>query len=385
MKLSFDLCSLYDSLITQNYLLLISILIGIATALAFPVVGTWVVDFFINAPTYNGPKTDHFDGKKFSNLDGIRARGFTDIIKWALTEEPGEWKELNEKDVSYGKPPIAKIEDGSIHVTFVNHATFLIQACGLNILTDPIWSLRASPFQWIGPKRMRPPGIRFEDLPDIDLVLISHNHYDHLDIHTVKRLQEEHNPQFITPLGVSLFLHQHGITNTVEMDWWESREADNAISISAVPSQHFSGRGLSDRDKTLWCGYVLQTKAGTVYFAGDSGYDGFFEKIGSTFNPIDLALIPIGAYRPRWFMEPIHVDPEQAVQIHRDVGARKSIGMHFGTFPLADDGMNEPQADLAKAKEKYGLAEDAFITLEQGGREVIKTRQEPKARRPAVG
>lgn len=344
-----------------------------------------MVDSFINAPTYKGPESDHFDGKKFSNLDGIRARGFFDIIKWALTEEPGEWKELKEQDISYGEAPLARINDNSIHVTFVNHATFLIQTGGLNILTDPIWSLRASPFQWIGPKRMRPPGIRFEDLPDIDLVLISHNHYDHLDIHTVKRLQQEHNPQFIMPLGVSLYLHQNGVTQTIEMDWWEHKEFSDKISISAVPSQHFSGRGLSDRDKTLWCGYVLETEAGTVYFAGDSGYDGFFKKIGSTFNPIDLALIPIGAYRPRWFMEPIHVDPEQAVHIHQDVGAKKSIGMHFGTFPLADDGMREPKKDLAVAKEKHGLADDAFITLKQGGKQIINTHQVVKAKRSATG
>lgn len=364
---------------------MLSILIGIVAALAFPVVGTWVVDFFINAPTYQGPKSDHFDGKRFSNIDGIRARGFFDIIKWALTEEPGEWEELSEKQASFGEPPRARIEDDSIHVTFINHATFLIQTGGLNILTDPIWSLRASPFQWIGPKRMRPPGIRFEDLPNIDLVLISHNHYDHLDIHTVKRLQQEHNPHFIMPLGVSLYLHQNGITQTTEMDWWERREFSSTISISAVPSQHFSGRGLSDRDKTLWCGYMLETDAGTVYFAGDTGYDGFFKEIGSKFDPIDLALIPIGAYQPRWFMEPIHVDPEQAVQIHLDIGAGKSIGMHFGTFPLADDGMNEPLEELATAKKKYGIAGKDFITLEPGAKNIFHKQQAASLKKSATG
>lgn len=363
---------------------MIAILIGIITALAFPVVGTLVVDYFINAPTYKGPKSGHFDGKTFSNFDGIKARGLWDVIKWALTEDPGEWKELGEQDIQYGQPPRKHIDDGTLSVTFVNHATFLIQVNGLNILTDPIWSLRASPFQWIGPKRMRPPGIRFEDLPKIDLVLISHNHYDHLDINTVKRLKEEHHPKFITPLGVSAYLHENGIGHTAEMDWWDELKISDSVSVSAVPAQHFSGRGLTDRDKTLWCGFVLQTGAGTVYFAGDTGYDGIFDKIGAAFNPIDLALIPIGAYRPRWFMEPIHVDPNQALQIHRDVRARKSIGMHFGTFPLADEGMYEPHSDLESAKEKHGLAADEFITIKEGESLAIE-KKSISFRKSAVG
>jgi len=365
---------------------LIAILIGIITALAFPVVGTLVVDYFINAPTFkdNGYRSDHYDGKTFSNLDGIRARGLWDVIKWAVTEDPGEWKEIGEEDVNYGQPPQKHIDDGSLSVTFVNHATFLIQVNGLNILTDPIWSLRASPFQWIGPKRMRPPGIRFEDLPKIDLVLISHNHYDHLDINTVKRLNEEHHPKFITPLGVSAYLHENGIGHTAEMDWWDELKISDSVSLSSVPAQHFSGRGLTDRDKTLWCGYVLQTGAGTVYFAGDTGYDGIFNKIGTVFNPIDLALIPIGAYRPRWFMEPIHVDPDQALQIHRDVRARKSIGMHFGTFPLADEGMHEPCSDLESAKQKHGVAADEFITIKEGDSFTIEAK-DINFRKSAVG
>lgn len=341
-------------------------LIWFLAAILLLIFATSIVDLIIKAPGYKGSQSDHFNGKTFRNLDGIKARGFSDILKWALTGDPGAWMQLNEKDTNFGSVSHSRIDNGNVHITFVNHATFLIQIDGINILTDPIWSLRASPFQWIGPKRMRPPGIRFEDLPDIDIVLISHNHYDHLDINTILKLREKFDPKFITPLGVSPFLKKNGIDHTSEMDWWEQQEINQLLSVSAVPAQHFSGRGLSDRDKTLWCGYVLQTPSTTIYFAGDTGYDGFFKKIGSQFNPIDIALIPIGAYRPRWFMRPIHVNPEEAVFIHNDIGAKTSIGMHFGTFPLADDGMTEPRKDLEKAKKKHGLSDNEFVTIREG-------------------
>lgn len=332
----------------------------------FLTIGTFVVDFIISAPTTTGPKSDHFDGKRFSNPNNTKARGFKDIIKWSLSGDPGVWKEIPNEEVTFGTPVPSVDEIDKIAITFVNHATFLIQTDGLNILTDPIWSERASPFQWIGPKRMRPPGIRFEDLPHIDLVLISHNHYDHLDINTVLNLNETYEPLFILPLGVSNFLKENGIYNTVELDWWQQYEVDHELKISSVPAQHFSGRGLTDRDKTLWCGYVVQLPKGNFYYAGDTGYDGFFTEIGKRFAPIHTALIPIGAFRPRWFMRPIHVDPEEAVLIHKDIQAKTSIGMHFGTFPLADDGMNEPVELLAEARAKHSIAEDEFQVLREG-------------------
>ncbi|MDZ7716307.1 MAG: MBL fold metallo-hydrolase [Balneolaceae bacterium] len=338
---------------------------AILVCATFLIVGTLTVDYIIKAPVYKGPPTEHFNGKTFSNIDGIKARGLKDVIKWAITEEPGPWTVLSEEDITYGSVPESTVTEG-IKITFVNHATFLIQVDGLNILTDPVWSERASPFQWIGPKRMRPPGIRFQDLPEIDVVLISHNHYDHLDIHTAKRLKDAFDPLFITPLGVPLYLKENGITNTAELNWWNDYVINQEVKVFAVPAQHFSGRGLTDRDKTLWAGYVLQTPAGNIYFAGDTGYDGFFKDIGQRFNPIDVALIPVGAYKPRWFMSPIHVDPFEAVQIHKDVGAKQSIGMHFGTFPLADDGMTEPINDLAKAREQAGIDKKDFFILNEG-------------------
>lgn len=342
------------------------VLISILAAVLLLVFATYVVDFIIKAPAYKGPETGHFNGRTFHNLDGIKARGFKDIIKWAFSGDPGSWTKLTEKQSEFGTIQHARNSNEDVHITFVNHATFLIQIDGINILTDPVWSLRASPFQWIGPKRMRPPGIRFQDLPEIDLVLISHNHYDHLDKNTVRALKKAFDPQFVTPLGVSEYLHKLGIERTIEMDWWNKKEISEKLSLSSVPAQHFSGRGLTDRDKTLWCGYVLEAPSSTIYFAGDTGYDGFFKKIGAKFNPIDIALIPIGAYRPRWFMRPIHVNPEEAVLIHKDIGAVSSIGMHFGTFPLADDGMSEPREDLEKARNKHGLTREEFFTLDEG-------------------
>lgn len=340
-------------------------------------IGTYIVDLIIKAPPYKGTNKDHFDGKKFHNLSKVKGRGLLDILKWSLNKDPGPWEKLTKRDAKFGQPPKPLVKDGEIVVTFVNHTTFLIQVNGLNILTDPIWSERASPFQWIGPKRMRPPGIRFEDLPQIDVVLISHNHYDHLDVHTAKKLKERFDPLFIAPLGVSVYLQEHGITDTAELDWWEKQKISETINTSAVPAQHFSGRGLSDRDKTLWCGYVIETPAGTIYFAGDTGYDGFFKKIGARFAPIDIALIPIGAYRPRWFMKPIHVDPEQAVLIHKDLNAKTSIGMHFGTFPLADEGMHEPIRDLAKARKKQKLADEEFIVMDEGQQKIFQPQKQP--------
>lgn len=351
-----------------------------AAGAIFLAAATLFVDLIIKGPVSSGWSSDHFNGKTFSNPDNVKVRGAKDIVKWSLSGDPGPWRELPEDDAEKGHPPRRFIPEDEVVITFVNHSTFLIQAGGINILTDPIWSERASPFQWIGPRRMRPPGIRFEDLPEIDLVLVSHNHYDHLDILTVRRLHETFSPVFVTPLGVSRILEENGITEFVELDWWGEHPFTERIAVTGVPAQHFSGRGLSDRDKTLWCGYMIGLPQGNIYFAGDTGYNGIFKEIGRRFAPIRTALIPIGAYRPRWFMAPIHVDPEEAVLIHKDVGAERSIGMHFGTFPLADDGMYEPVDDLAKARAKYGLAEEEFRTLSEGeGLALRPGRSQPAA------
>jgi L-ascorbate metabolism protein UlaG (beta-lactamase superfamily) len=317
----------------------------------------------ISGPKYRGPRSDHFDGSRFINPENVKAKGGMEVFKWMMNRKPGPWKENTMAE--FGKRPLGHFSDG-IRVTFVNHSTFLIQVDGMNILTDPVWSKRVSPYRWIGPKRMRPPGIRMGDLPRIHLVLLTHNHYDHLDIETMRVIFGAHHPQIVTPLGVKKFLDENYIPDARQVDWWEEVEAGK-VKIQAVPAQHFSGRGMFDRDATLWCGYVIRTSAGNIYFAGDTGYnEGTFKEIGSKCAPLKLSFVPIGAYKPGWFMSPIHVSPEEAVKIHQDVGSPRSIAMHFGTFPLADDGSDDPVTDLRLAAEKYKITDESFLVLKEG-------------------
>lgn len=323
-----------------------------------------VVGSLISAPKYKGPVSDHFDGKKFINPTGIQAKGLKEVLQWMVNRKRGEWK--NDTSTSYGKRPIAT-EKEAIRVTFVNHSTFLIQVDGLNILTDPIWSIRTSPFSWAGPKRMRQPGIKFEDLPRIHAVLLSHNHYDHMDLPTLRTVFGAHHPKFITPLGVKQFLDEERLSGATDVDWWNEIQLSDSVKVQAVPAQHFSGRGMLDRDATLWCGYVIKTSKGNIYFAGDTGYnDKTFKDIKLKCGTMRVSLLPIGAYKPSWFMSPIHVSPEEAVKIHLDVHSATSIGMHFGTFPLADDGYEDPVKDLRLALDKYNVGSDKFLTLKEG-------------------
>ena len=323
-----------------------------------------IVGMLISAPTHSGPVTDHFDGKKFINPGNAQAKGLTDVFKWMIQRKQGPWME--KKESAYGAKPESIITHG-VKITFVNHSTFLIQIDGKNILTDPVWSERTSPFDFVGPKRMRQPGIRFEDLPKIDYIILSHNHYDHLDINTIKKIYKAHQPKIITPLGVKLFLDNNEITTATDLDWWQEVSLSDSLSIQSVPAQHFSGRGISDRDATLWCGYIIKNHQGNIYFAGDTGYNEFtFKEIGKRCAPISVALIPIGAFKPAWFMSPIHCSPAQAVQIHFDVNASQSIATHFGTFPLADDGEDEPTTELAEALKQATLVKEKFLVLKEG-------------------
>jgi len=317
---------------------------------------------FFAAPRYRGPLSDHFDGERFHNSHPGWQRE-TSFIKWMLNRDRGPWQAWT--DAPFGPPPPRRVGDGELRITFINHATALIQLDGINILTDPIWSERASPFAFAGPKRHRPPGIRFDDLPPIDVVLVSHNHYDHLDIATLRRLiaASESRPAILTPLGNAALMRRHGIEAT-ELDWWQSHG-----NMTAVPSRHFSARGFSDRNRNLWGGFVIASRFGNVYFAGDTGWGDHFAHIARRFVPIRLALLPIGAYRPRWFMRPAHIDPAEAVEAHRVLAAQTSVAIHFGTFALGDDGQFEPVRDLEAAIRKNGDAR--FWILEFGeGRDV---------------
>jgi L-ascorbate metabolism protein UlaG (beta-lactamase superfamily) len=279
----------------------------------------------------------HFDGRKFFNPNGNRARGLRDVLRWKWTTRPEPSPEFVD-DVTPSRPP-ASVGPAELRITLVNHSTVLIQSGGQNILTDPVWSERASPVSWTGPRRRRAPGVRFEDLPRIDTVLISHNHYDHLDLDTVRRL----GARFVAPLGVGKLLRSVGVEAVEEVDWGGA-----AGTIHCVPAVHFSGRGLFDRDRTLWCGYWIETPAGGVYFAGDTAFGDHFAAIRERFGRPRLALLPVGAYEPRWFMSSVHMDPAEAVRAHEILGAGTSVAIHQGTFQLADESLDTPRRVLGE-------------------------------------
>jgi N-acyl-phosphatidylethanolamine-hydrolysing phospholipase D len=251
-------------------------------------------------------------------------------------------------------------------LTWIGHSTFLVQAGGLNILTDPHFTGRASPLGWAGPERLVQPGLALRDLPPLDVVLVSHNHYDHLDEGSVRELARLHpKAVFFAPLGLRRWLQRRYVHNTVELDWWQTHHG-HMFGVTAVPAQHFSGRSATDRNRTLWCGFVVEVAGKKIYFAGDTGYSKDFADIGKRFAPIDLALVPIGAYEPRWFMRAMHVNPEEAVRIHRDIGARLSVAMHWGTFRLTEEALDEPPKHLAQALKAARVPVEQFWTLQHG-------------------
>ena len=250
--------------------------------------------------------------------------------------------------------------------TWIGHATFFIQQGGLNILTDPQWSARASPVSFAGPKRMVPPGIRFEDLPPIDAVLISHDHYDHLDLPTVRRLAARDKPRFLVPLGLKTWFEQRGIANVEELDWWDTYKLRDCV-LTCVPAQHFSGRTLTDRNSRLWSGWSVQGSRGQFFFAGDTGYyPALFKEIRRRLGEIELAAIPIGAYLPAYMMQCVHSTPEQALQIFTDIGAARFTAMHWGTFDLADEPIGEPPIRLEAERQRLGLEKDRVWVLRPG-------------------
>ncbi len=321
----------------------------------------------LSAPTWRGPTSDHFDGEKFFTPDQPKPRD-TNFLKWQLERQPGVWRKYREEP--HGAPPPHHVDGGAMRVTFINHATTLIQLDGVNVLTDPIYSERASPFSFAGPKRVRPPGIRYEDLPPIDAVVLSHNHYDHLNVATLKRLQASFpHLQIFAGLGNKVFLESQGLTKVHELDWGDARPL-GGITVRSVRNQHFSNRGLFDNDGTLWSAWVFEgPTAGKAYFAGDTGYGPHFKDVGAKHGPFRLAVLPIGAYKPEWFMGPIHITPAEAVQAAIDLGAKTAVPMHYGTFELADEGETEAVDELQKAMAKNPGS--GFVVLGFGeGRDV---------------
>jgi L-ascorbate metabolism protein UlaG (beta-lactamase superfamily) len=305
--------------------------------------------------------SDHFDGHRFFNPSGANGQSFWQLPRLFLTRRTPWPKRVP----VHPHPPPEPAAPGEVILTFIGHATFLIQTPTGNLLTDPMYSERASPLRFAGPRRVAAPGIAFQDLPQIDLVLLSHNHYDHCDLPTLRNLASRFSPRVITPLGNGRLLRSAGIRQIEELDWWQ-QAAPASPQITLVPAQHFSARGPHDRNRALWGGFIIDAGPTRLYFAGDSGYAGHFAEIRERCAPIDLALLPIGAYEPRWFMRDVHMNPAEAVQAHLDLGAARSVAMHFATFQLTTEGISEPVDELDRALQDQEVPSSHFEVLELG-------------------
>ncbi|MBR0557696.1 MBL fold metallo-hydrolase [Ciceribacter sp. L1K23] len=317
---------------------------------------------------YTGPVSDHFNGTHFFNPGGEEPRGPFDLLRWKFGGDSKDWPD------TYPSPfpsafPETRLDGGRLVVTMVGHASMLIQAGNLNILTDPVWSERASPVTFAGPKRVNPPGIAMADLPPIDIVIVTHNHYDHLDLATLYTLQSRDRPHFITPLGNDTIIRAEvPDARITAVDWADRIEIAPGVAIHCEPCHHWSARGLGDRRMALWAAFVIETPAGKIYHIGDTGfaegkhYAAAREKHGG----FRLAILPVGAYEPRWFMKGQHQNPEEAVEGFRLAGAAYAIGHHWGTVKLTDEAIDEPVIALNKALDERGIARDRFRPMRPG-------------------
>ncbi|SDB21524.1 MBL fold metallo-hydrolase [Belnapia rosea] len=336
---------------------------------AVPVLGAlpWIGGCSGNSiVAYGGPVSDHFNGERFFNPGGASPRGFLDLARWKLGGNNEGWPNAFPSPFLPDRPP-RRVEGKALRVSFVGHATFLIQGAGLNILTDPVWSERASPYSFVGPRRVNPPGIAFDDLPPIDVVLVSHGHYDHLDLETLARLWQRDRPRIIAPLGNDATIRGHDLAIEVTTaDWSGVVPLGRGVEVVLEQVHHWTARGLLDRNRALWCGFVLRGLSDGVFFAGDTGFDEGrpFRRIAERHGLLGLALLPIGAYEPRWFMAGQHMNPADAVQGFKLLGAQQALGYHWGTFKLTDEGIGRPLADLAAALATQGVDPTRFV----GGR-----------------
>jgi L-ascorbate metabolism protein UlaG (beta-lactamase superfamily) len=302
-------------------------------------------------------RSDHFDGQRFFNPTGPPLPPFAAVPRMLLTRR-AKWPRYVPE---VPRQPPARGTSSAL-VTFVGHATFLIQTAAGNILTDPVYSTFAGPWNRLGPRRVRPAAIAFDELPPISIVLLSHNHYDHCDLTTLGRLAARFDPLLITPLGNGRLARSAGIRRIEELDWWQSAQS-SGVPITLTPAHHFSARGPFDRNRALWGGFMLAADHERIYFAGDTAYAPFFGNIRQRLGPIDLALLPIGAYEPRWFMKSVHMNPAEAVQAHLDLEATESIAMHFGTFQMTAEGIDEPVRALEEARRAKSVPASAFRIL----------------------
>lgn len=331
---------------------------------------TFLMCFVQGCSYYQGPPSDHFDGSCFYSNEYDHS--FFDHIKWMWEMESVEWpKWIEDPPQPHPKP---HVKEGELQITYINHATVLIQMDGINILTDPIWSERAGPISWVGAKRVRAPGVKIEDLPNIDIILISHDHYDHLDLNSLQKLYKKHKPIILAGLGVKSRLGFIDQKSIITIDWGQEYIYSTGTRITFLPSRHNSGRGIFDKNKTLWGCFIIEGSAGKVLFMGDTAFGEFTKEIKNKFSNFRLAILPIGSYEKRWFMKTQHMNPDDAVKFHKMLEIDQSVGIHFGTFKEhPEQTINAHEKDLKVALKKYNVPESDFWILKFGeSREVLK-------------
>lgn len=317
------------------------------------------------ATRHDGPPSDHFDGRVFRNDEPAPPGALWKFLRWQIFEPGVSWPD--HLPIERDRPP-PRVHGDDIRVSYVGHATVLVQVAGINILTDPVWSERASPLPFAGPKRVREPGVAFEDLPRIDIVLVSHNHYDHLDKDTLAKLWERDHPLIVSPLGnLAAMRGKAKALQAVELDWGQSVDR-GAIRITAEPMQHWSARGPIDQNLSLWAAFVLKTPSGAVYFAGDTGYGSgaHFKATRHKHGPTRLAILPIGGYEPSWFVGYAHMNPEETVQAGMDLGAERLLGHHWATFRVTNEAIDEPGQRFASAAQRARISPAHFRSLLPG-------------------
>ncbi len=313
------------------------------------------------------PKSDHCDGTRFFNPSGAGPRSFLDLPKWWLERLRGSaarWPDAVPLAGPTVLPP--SVAERAVAATLLGHATWLLQFGGLHVLTDPVFATRAGPFGLLGPPRTTPPALRLGELPRIDVVLLSHNHYDHLDLASLRWLARQRQPLILAPLGLKAWLEDRGVPRVVELDWWQGHAAAGGFEFVCAPARHWSSRWPWDRCRTLWGSWWVRAPRGSVYFGADTGWGPHFAEINARLGAPALALLPIGAYEPRWFMEPVHMNPDEAVRAHRALGSRRSLAMHHRTFCLTDEAIDAPERELALARMRHGVPDADFAAPAAG-------------------
>jgi L-ascorbate metabolism protein UlaG (beta-lactamase superfamily) len=336
--------------------------------LGLPVAALGVAQYRSHSnPYYDGPESGHFDGLRFHLGPNTREKTRMDLLAWRFGGGRAEWPDAFPSP--HRDAPPARVAGDGLRVSYVGHASVLIQTHGVNLLVDPVWSERASPVAFAGPKRVNEPGVAFEDLPPIDAVLVSHNHYDHLDVATLSALAGGRAKRFITPLGNDAIMRDYDPAIRAEAyDWGARVEVGRGVFVRFEPCYHWSARGVLDRRMALWAAFVIETPSGAIYHVADTGFgDGaFFNQMRAKYGGFRLAILPIGAYAPRWFMRDQHVDPDEALQIMQIVGAERAMAHHWGTFQLTDEPIDEPPQKLRVALDRRGVAHDRFAIVRPG-------------------